>query len=74
MTLPLVLLSNLWISRNVCRAVIMSLKTVYREEMTTNSFIKVVKANEINNPVVETVEHVFLLLTDTEIYFLSQTG
>jgi len=49
----------------------MSLKTVYREEMTTNSFIKVVKANEINNPVVETVEHVFLLLTDTEIYFLS---
>ena len=73
MTLPLVLLSNLWISRNVCRAVIMSLKTVYREEMTTNSFIKVVKTNETNNLVVQTVEHVILILTATEIYCLSWT-
>ena len=71
MTLPLVLLSSLWISRNVYRAVIMSLKKVYPEEMTINSFIKVVKAIEINNPVVQTVEHVFLILTDTEIYCLS---
>ena len=73
MTLPLVLLSNLWISRNVCRAVIMSLKTVYREEMTTNSFIKVVKTNETKNLVVQTVEHVILILTATEIYCLSWT-
>ena len=71
MTLPLVLLSSLWISRNVYRAVIMSLKKAYPEEMTINSFIKVVKAIEINNPVVQTVEHVFLILTDTEIYCLS---
>jgi len=71
MTLPLVLLSSLWISRNVYRAVIMSLKKVYPKEMTINSFIKVVKAIEINNPVVQTVEHVFLILTDTEIYCLS---
>ena len=43
MTLPLVLLSSLYISRNVCRPVIMS-KKIYGEEMTTNSFIKVVKS------------------------------
>ena len=43
MTLPLVLLSSLYISQNVCRPVIMS-KKIYGEEMTTNSFIKVVKS------------------------------
>jgi len=73
MTLPLVLLSSLCISRNVCRTVIMSLKKVYGEEMTTNSFIKVVKTNETNNLVVQTVEHVILILTATEIYCLSWT-
>jgi len=35
MTLPLVLLSSLCISWNVCRPVIMSLRKVYGEEMTT---------------------------------------
>jgi hypothetical protein len=48
-------------------------KKIYGEEMATNSFIKVVKANEINNPVVQTLEHVILILTAIEIYCLSMT-